>query len=102
MPEPIRLSQRLEDLARYSGITRFMDRDGEKIGVELPTWRGLLDCSPLIEVAGKEVLVQSPVPYEDHLWHLRLQQFFKRTDQGLLYYYIPIPTELEIPESWRG
>lgn len=86
--------------AQLSGL-KFMDRDGEKYGVQLIS-PSLFQASPMMEMAGREVLVMGTSATEKVLWHLRLQAFYKETPEGLLFYYVPIPKELEIPPAWKG
>src|SRR4051812_29122680 len=90
------LAPAMINLVEASGL-HFMDRDGEKYGVQLIN-PSVYASPPMVDLAGREIIVHG---IENKvLWHLRLEAFFKQTEGGLLYYYVPIPKELEIPKEW--
>lgn len=96
------LSPEMVEFAEHSGM-KFLDRDGIRYGVEIVRYMDALrDHEPMVTLAGRDVIVCGHDRLAEPLWHLRLQPFYQESPQGLLYYYVPLPANLEIPESWNG
>jgi hypothetical protein len=90
----------MEEMVEYAKTSslKLMDRDGVPYGVEVVDFKHLLGHEPMVVVAGREVLITSPHAEDGWLWQLRLESFYCNSPRGLLYYYAPIPRNVELLE----
>lgn len=89
------LTQEVVDWAENAGMG-FMDRDGEKKAVRLGPDPLAWQQEPASFLAGRDLLIKGPDG--STIWHLRLQMFYAETPFGRLFYYVPIPINVEVKE----